>query len=153
MSRVDFGAKPFVYPMPVLIIGTYDENGVPDAMNAAWGCITDMNEISISMSNHKTTENLEKTGAFTVSFATEDTVVACDYVGVESANKVPDKFAKAGFHAIKSENVNAEESILMDGKIDPSKLKPINYDPVNNKYIALGAIVGNAFSDGVQLKK
>ncbi len=153
MSRVDFGAKPFVYPMPVLIIGTYDENGVPDAMNAAWGCITDMNEISISMSNHKTTENLEKTGAFTVSFATEDTVVACDYVGVESANKVPDKFAKAGFHAIKSENVNAEESILTDGKIDPSKLKPITYDPVNNKYIALGAIVGNAFSDGVQLKK
>ena len=153
MSRVDFGAKPFVYPMPVLIIGTYDENGVPDAMNAAWGCITDMNEISISMSNHKTTENLEKTGAFTVSFATEDTVVACDYVGVESANKVPDKFEKAGFHAIKSENVNAEESILTDGKIDPSKLKPITYDPVNNKYIALGAIVGNAFSDGVQLKK
>ena len=153
MSRVDFGAKPFVYPMPVLIIGTYDENGVPDAMNAAWGCITDMNELSISMSNHKTTENLEKTGAFTVSFATEDTVVACDYVGVESANKVPDKFAKAGFHAIKSENVNAEESILTDGKIDPSKLKPITYDPVNNKYIALGAIVGNAFSDGVQLKK
>ena len=153
MSRVDFGAKPFVYPMPVLIIGTYDENGVPDAMNAAWGCITDMNEISISMSNHKTTENLEKTGAFTVSFATEDTVVACDYVGVESANKVADKFAKAGFHAIKSENVNAEESILTDGKIDPSKLKPITYDPVNNKYIALGAIVGNAFSDGVQLKK
>ena len=78
MSRVDFGAKPFVYPMPVLIIGTYDENGVPDAMNAAWGCITDMNEISISMSNHTTTENLKKTGAFSVSFATEDTVVACD---------------------------------------------------------------------------
>ena len=168
MSRVDFGAKPFVYPMPVLIIGTYDENGVPDAMNAAWGCITDMNEISISMSNHKTTENLKKTGAFTVSFA----------------NKVPDKFARAGFHAIKSENVNAplieelpmaleckvksftdgiligeimnvnaDESILTDGKIDPAKLKPITYDPVNNKYIALGAIVGNAFSDGLKLKK
>ena len=184
MSRVDFGAKPFVYPMPVLIIGTYDENGGPDAMNAAWGCITDMNEISISMSNHKTTENLKKTGAFTVSFATEDTVVACDYVGVESANKVPDKFARAGFHAIKSENVNAplieelpmaleckvksftdgiligeimnvnaDESILTDGKIDPAKLKPITYDPVNNKYIALGAIVGNAFSDGLKLKK
>lgn len=49
--------------------------------------------------------------------------------------------------------MNAEESILTDGKIDPSKLKPITYDPVNNKYIALGAIVGNAFSDGVQLKK
>ena len=76
MSRVNFGAKPVMYPMPVLIIATYDENGVPDAMNAAWGIITDMNEISISMSEHKTTENLAKTGAFTVSIGTEDTVVA-----------------------------------------------------------------------------
>ena len=50
MSRVNFGAKPVMYPMPVLIIATYDENGVPDAMNAAWGIITDMNEISCSMS-------------------------------------------------------------------------------------------------------
>ena len=70
MSRVNFGAKPVMYPMPVLIIATYDENGVPDAMNAAWGIITDMNEISISMSEHKTTENLAKTGAFTVSIGT-----------------------------------------------------------------------------------
>ena len=183
MSRVNFGVKPVMYPMPVLIIGTYDENGVPDAMNAAWGIITDMNEISISMSNHKTTDNLEKTGAFTVSIATEDTVVPCDYVGVESALKVPDKFAKAGFHATKSEffnaplinelpialeckvksfkdgilvgeivNVNADESILTDGHIDPSKLKPITYDPVNNTYIGLGKKVGNAFKDGLKLK-
>ena len=107
MSRVNFGAKPVMYPMPVLIIATYDENGVPDAMNAAWGIITDMNEISISMSEHKTTENLAKTGAFTVSIGTEDTVVACDYVGVESAKKVPDKFSKSGFHAAKSDFVNA----------------------------------------------
>ncbi len=183
MSRVNFGAKPVMYPMPVLIVGTYDENGVPDAMNAAWGIITDMNEISISMSTHKTTENLAKTGAFTVSIATEDTVVPCDYVGVESAKKVPDKFAKAGFHATKSEfvnaplidelpmaleckvksfdngilvgeivNVNADESILTDGQIDPAKLKPITYDPVNNTYIGLGKKVGNAFKDGLALK-
>ena len=183
MSRVNFGAKPFVYPMPVLIVGTYDENGVPNAMNAAWGCVTDSSEISISMSNHKTTENFAKTGAFTVSFATEDTVVACDYVGVESGNKVPDKFAKAGFHATKSEyvnaplidelpmaleckvksyedgilvgeivNVNVDESILTDGQIDPKKLKPITYDPVNHTYIGLGEKVGNAFKDGLALK-
>lgn len=107
MNRTNFGPKPFMYPMPVLIVGTYDENGVPNAMNAAWGTITDMNEITISMSPHKTTENLAKTGAFTVSIATEDTVIPCDYVGVESASKVPDKFAKAGFHATKSEYVNA----------------------------------------------
>ena len=182
MKRINFGPKPFIYPMPVLIVGTYDENGVPNAMNAAWGAITDMNEITISMSPHKTTENFMKTGAFTVSFATEETVVACDYVGVETASKVPDKFAKAGFHATKSENVNAplidelpmaleckvknyedeilvgeivnvsaDESILTDGVIDMRKLKPIAYDPVGHTYVAMGATVGHAFSDGKKL--
>lgn len=184
MSRVNFGAKPFIYPMPVLIVGTYDENGVPNAMNAAWGTITDMNEITISMSPHKTTENLAKTGAFTVSIATEDTVVACDYVGVESAKTTPDKFERAGFHATKSAfvnaplidelpmaleckvksyedeilvgeivNVNADESILTDGAIDPKKLRPIAYDPANHTYLSLGEKVGNAFKDGMALKK
>ena len=107
MTRIDFGAKPFLFPMPVFIIGTYDENGTPNAMNAAWGMVTDYDEITISLAEHKTTENLEKTNAFTVSMATEDTVVACDYVGVESATKVANKFEKAGFHATKSEHVNA----------------------------------------------
>lgn len=107
MSRIDFGAKPLMFPMPVLIIGTYDENGVPNAMNAAWGITTDFQEITISLSEHKTTENIQKTGAFTVSMAIEDMVIACDYVGVESASKVPDKFTKAGFHATKSTRVNA----------------------------------------------
>lgn len=107
MSRVDFGAKPWLFPMPVLIIGTYDENGTPNAMNAAWGMISDMNEVSISLSEHKTTKNLAVTGAFTVSVATEGTIVPCDYVGIVSANDVPDKFARAGFHATKSSRVNA----------------------------------------------
>jgi len=107
MKRKDFGSKPWIYPMPVLIIGTYDENGVPCAMNAAWGIITDYDEISISLGEHKTTDNFAKTGAFTVSIGTEDTVKACDYVGIVSGRDVPDKFARAGFHATKSENVNA----------------------------------------------
>lgn len=107
MNRVNFGPQPFIYPMPVLIIATYDENGVPDAMNAAWGGITDSHEITISLSHHKTTENMMKTGAFTVSFATEDTVTACDYVGIESALRVPDKFERAGFTAVRAEHVNA----------------------------------------------
>ena len=107
MGRINYGVKPWIVPMPVLIIGTYDENGNPNAMNAAWGMISDMNEVTISMSPHKTTANLEITKAFTVSMATADTVVACDYVGVESALNTPDKFAKAGFHAVKSEFVNA----------------------------------------------
>lgn len=84
MSRVNLGAKPLMYPQPVLIIATYDENGVPNAMNAAWGITTDFKEISISLSEHKTTDNLAKRGAFTVSLATEEQVIPSDYVGIES---------------------------------------------------------------------
>lgn len=105
--RKNFGAKPYLVPMPVLIIGTYDENGIPNAMNAAWGCVTDYKEITISLAPHKTTDNILLNKDFTVSMATEDTVVACDYVGVESGKVVENKFEKAGFHAIKSEFVNA----------------------------------------------
>ena len=106
--RKNFGAKTWLYPMPVLIVGTYDENGTPNAMNAAWGGIYDTNQVMVCLADdHKTTENIKKTGAFTVSFATAMTVVPCDYVGIVSANDVPDKFAKAGFHATKSAHVNA----------------------------------------------
>ncbi len=104
---MNFGAKPLMFPQPVLIIGTYDENGVPNAMNAAWGITTDFNEITISLSDHKTTENLKIKKAFTVSMATEKQVVACDYVGIKSGKNEPDKFKKAGFHATKSEFVDA----------------------------------------------
>ena len=106
--RKNFGAKSWLYPMPVLIVGTYDEKGTPDAMNAAWGGVYDTNQVMVCLSDdHKTTENIKKTGAFTVSFATVKTVAACDYVGIVSANDVPNKFAKADFHATKSEYVNA----------------------------------------------
>ena len=94
--------------MPVLIVGTYEENGTPNAMNAAWGGIYDTNQVMVCLADdHKTTENIRATGAFTISFATAKTVVPCDYVGIVSANNVPDKFANAGFHATKSEYVNA----------------------------------------------
>ena len=107
MSRVNFGAKPIMFPQPVLIIATYDENDVPNAMNAAWGITTDYKEITISLAEHKTTDNLKVRKAFTVSMATEDQVIPCDYVGIESARNVPDKFERAGFHATKSEYVDA----------------------------------------------
>ena len=106
--RKNFGAKCWLYPMPVLIVGTYDENGVPNAMNAAWGGIYDTNQIMVCLADdHKTTENIKKSGAFTVSFATAETVASCDYVGIVSANDVPDKFERASFHATKSEIVDA----------------------------------------------
>ena len=106
--RKNFGSQHWLFPQPVLMIATYNEDGTPDIMNAAWGGISDSDEISISISNtHKTAKNLLKRGAFTVSFATADQVAACDYVGLVSGNKVQDKFARAGFHAVKSEFVDA----------------------------------------------
>lgn len=108
MSRKNFGAKPLTYPQPVFIIATYSEDGTPDAMNAAWGGISDGNEISMCLSaGHKTVKNLLQTKAFTVSMADAAHVAACDYVGIASGNTVTDKFAKAGFTATKSELVNA----------------------------------------------
>lgn len=108
MSRKDFGAKPFIYPMPVFIIGTYDEEGNPDVMNAAWGCMVGYDKILISLGKErKTTENILKNKAYTISIGTRDTVVACDYVGIESRLKVKDKFAKSGFTRTKSSRVNA----------------------------------------------
>lgn len=106
--RKNFGAKPILYPQPVLIIGSYDNNGTPDAMNAAWGGISESNEFSICLSaEHKTVKNILIRKAFTVSMATADTVVPCDYVGIVSGNDVPNKIEKAGFHTTKSEFVDA----------------------------------------------
>ncbi len=90
--RKNFGAKAILYPMPVLIIGTYDENGTPNAMNAAWGGISEETEISICVDDsHKTAENVVKAGAFTVSIADKNNVVAADYVGIVSGNNQEDK--------------------------------------------------------------
>ena len=185
--RKHFGAKPFLYPQPVLIIASYDADGTPDAMNAAWGCISDSNQLAMYLSAvHKTVKNILARKAFTVSMADEAHVVACDYVGIVSGNQIPDKVARAGFHTTKSElvdapiidelpmtlecrlvsydeesecmigeivNVSAEESILGEnGNIDPSRLHPIAFDPVNSAYLAMGAKVGNAFQDGAKLK-
>ena len=106
--RKNFGPKTMCYPMPVFIIGTYNADDTPNAMNAAWGGISEETEISICVDNsHKTAENLIARKAFTVSMATADNLAACDYVGIVSGNKEPDKFAKAGFHATKSEFVDA----------------------------------------------
>ena len=106
--RKNFGAKTWLYPMPVFIVASYDENGVPNAMNAAWGGIYDTNLVMICLDeSHKTTANIKASGAFTVSFATDKTVVPCDYLGIVSGNDVPDKLEKSGFHTFKSKLVNA----------------------------------------------
>ena len=179
------GSKPLAFPMPVYIIATYGPDGTPNAMNAAWGGISGENRITICVDrSHKTVANLEAHRAFTVSFATEDTEVPCDYVGIVSGNMVPNKFEIAGFHAEKSAHVDApiikelplalecrmisydndteilvgeivnavaDESILTDGKVDVTKLKPIVYDTSGHAYYGLGKKAGSAFSDGKKL--
>ena len=185
--RKDFGVKPLLYPMPVLIIGTYNADGTPNAMNAAWGGISEETEITICIDDtHKTAENLTARKAFTVSMATAGQVTACDYVGIASGNQVPDKVARAGWHTTPSANVDAplfdelpmamecrvisydpatcrlvgeivnvcaDESVLSpDGKINPQKLRPITFDPVNHVYLTLGEQVGRAFKDGTKLR-
>ena len=184
--KKNFGKQTFMYPMPVLIIATYDKDGNPDAMNAAWGGIHDTNQIGICLDkSHKTTKNIAERKAFTVSMATAAFVKECDYVGIVSGNTEPDKIKKAGWTVTKSEfvdapvinelpmtlecevaqmseesdyivgniiNVSADESVLTDGKIDCSKLKPVCYDPVNHNYNVLGQVVGKAFCDGKQIK-
>ena len=185
--RKNFGAKAWFYPQPVFIIATYGADGTPDAMNAAWGGMSDDTQVSFCISaSHKTTQNFLERKAFTVSMADAAHVKECDYLGLASGNTTPDKLAKAGLHTTKAKfvdaplidelpmaiecklvsydpetcrlvgeivNVNADESILdAAGKIDPAKLRPITFDPVNNAYLVLGEKVGNAFKDSLALK-
>ena len=124
--RKNFGAKPYLYPMPVLIIASYDEKGIPNAMNAAWGCMADTNRIALYIAGeHKTTKNILARKAFTVSIADAAHVVEADYVGIVSGNKTPDKMEKAGFHTTKSEFVNAP---LIDELPMALECKLISYD-------------------------
>lgn len=104
--RKDFENKTIVVPLPVLIIGTYDENGVPNAMNAAWGTQCDYHKVVLYLGNHKTTENLQLKKAFTLSFANKKTLEVADYFGVESGENV-NKIEKAGVHTTKSKFVDA----------------------------------------------
>ena len=162
--KKNLGAAPMIFPQPVLILATYDENGTANAMNAAWGGIVGNDKIIIGDKEH---------------------MLACDYVGIVSGNKVPDKMEKAGFTTTKSEfvdapvinelpvalecelikvlegsmyfakivNIVADESVLSDErKITLSKFFPITYDPSEHGYYVLGERVGNAFKDGAKLK-
>lgn len=104
--RKDLGNKMNFLPLPVLMIGTYDEEGNANVMNAAWGGVYDHGKIYISLSNHKTTDNLKVKNAFTVGFATKNTVVISDYFGVASGRN-ENKIEKAGVHVTKSNFVDA----------------------------------------------
>ena len=126
--RKDFGSKPMLYPMPVLIIGTYGEDGTPNAMNAAWGGIVDTNLIGICLADHKTTRNIFARKAFTVSMTDAENMVAADYVGIVSGDKVPDKVARAGWHTSKSHLVDAP---IIDELPMTLECELLSYDPAS----------------------
>ena len=125
--RKNFGAKPILYPQPVFIIATYNPDGTPNAMNAAWGGISEENEITMCIgADHKTTANVLARKAFTVSMGTVDTVVACDYLGIASGNETPDKIARCGLSTFKSDFVDAP---LIDELPMALECEVISYDP------------------------
>lgn len=105
--RKDLGIKPYLYPQLVMIIGTYDKDGNPNAMNAAWGGVADYDKVIVCMSSHKTTENIALTNEFTISIGDANHVVECDYVGIVSQNKEPNKMQKSRFTTSKAKNINA----------------------------------------------
>lgn len=106
--RKNYGAKPYLYPMPVLIVCTYNPDGTANAMNAAWGTISDMDKVAIYLSGeHKTVKNILERKSFTVSMAEAPYVVECDYFGIETGNKVSDKVKKANLTTTKSSLVDA----------------------------------------------
>ena len=143
--RKNLKAKSYFYPLPVLIIGTYDEDGTPNAMNAAWGTVCDTSQVAIVLSaGHKTVKNLLKTKAFTVSMADDKNVEAADFVGLVSGNNTPDKLLKTGWHTTKSEFVNApvieELPLVLECKL-------VSYD--TDTEICIGEVVNVSADEGI----
>ena len=106
--RKELGAQPALFPMPVLMVAAYDVYGTVQVMNAAWGTICDMDKVALCIDeDHATTKAIRQTKAFTVSLADREHMDVADYYGIATGNKLPDKFATSGYHAEKSDHVNA----------------------------------------------
>lgn len=143
--RKNFGRKTIITPLPVVILGTYDENGVPNAMNAAWAGQIDTHQIVVSLAKHKTTDNLLLKKEFTVSFATADTVVASDYFGIESGNGI-NKIEKAGMHAVKSEFVDAP--VILEYPLT-LECRVVEMTPDGDGYVLIGETVNMSADESV----
>ena len=174
----NLGVKPYVFPMPVLLIATYGDGEKVDVMNMAWGGICSENMVALNISeDHKTTENLKKRGAFTLSVADVPHIAEADFFGIATGNKMEDKFERTGLTAIKSAfvdapvieefplksgfrvigeivNVLADEKVLNEkGKVDPKKLNAFVFDQMQSGYYAIGEKVGQAWQSGAPLMK
>ena len=178
-----------IFPMPVLMIATYNEDGSVDVMNAAWGMMLDRDIVVLNLTEtHKTVKNIKMRGAFTVSIADAKHVVEADYFGIVSGNNTKNKFENSGLTAVKSEmvdapiieefpicmecefieyqddeygcgvvgkivNVSALEEVMNGDNVDISLVNAIAFDPYTHGYYKVTERVGNAFKDGMQLKK
>lgn len=178
-----------IFPMPVLMIATYNEDGSVNVMNAAWGTMLDSDKVALNLSEtHKTVKNIKARKGFTVSIADAAHVAQADYFGVVSGNNNPKKFENSGLTAIRSEavdapivnefpvcmecefiefqggengigvigkvlNVTADESVMNGDKIDVSLVNAIAFDPYTHGYYKVTERVGEAFKDGLKLKK
>ena len=145
--KKNLGVQQAVYPMPVLMVAAYDENGKVNVMNAAWGMICAMDKIALFIDeDHKTTQNLLKAKAFTVALADQAHMDVADFFGIASGNKMPDKFERTGYHAVKSEHVNApiveEFPVVMECEL----AEVVNTE---NMYAIVGKIVNVAAEEAV----
>ena len=108
MGRINLGQRAGITPTPMLLIGTYNENGTPNAMVATWGVTATWEVVELNLYKvRKTTANIEKRRAFTVSCVTQETLAQCDYLGTVSGKRVPDKLQRTGLTVVKSELVDA----------------------------------------------
>lgn len=178
-----------IFPMPVLMVATYNEDGTINVLNAAWGMMLERDHVVLNLTEtHKTVKNIKERKAFTVSIADAKHVVEADYFGVVSGNNTPNKFENSKLTATKSEfvdapivnefpvcmecefveyqddkygcgvvgkvvNVTADEKVMDGENVNVSLLEAIAYDPYTNGYYKVTERVGNAFEDGIQLKK
>ncbi len=178
-----------IFPMPVLMVATYNEDGTVDVMNAAWGTMLERDYVILNLTEtHKTVKNIKKRKAFTVSIADAAHMVEADYFGVVSGNDTANKFENSGLTAVKSDivdapiikefplcmecefieyqddkygcgvigkvvNTSADESVMTGDKVDISKVNAIAFDPYTHGYYKVTERVGNAFKDGLKLKK
>ena len=178
-----------IFPMPVLMVATYNEDGSVNVMNAAWGTMQERGTVALNLSEgHKTVKNIKARGAFTVSIADAAHMVEADYFGVESGNRAADKFSRSGLTASKAEsvdapvihefplclecefiqyqdgeygcgvigkvvNVTADDSVMVNGQLDMSRVNAIAFDPYTHGYYKVTERVGEAFKDGLKLKK
>lgn len=143
--RKNLKPKAYIYPLPVLIVSSYDENGIPNAMNAAWGTVCDTAQVSICLSaTHKTVKNILKTNAFTVAIADKQNLVEADFVGIVSGNKEPNKLEKTGWTIVKSEFVNAP--IIQNFPL-VLECKLISYNTETE--ICIGEVVNVSVEEGI----